>query len=155
MPSLRWLPLLSLFVILAGCDDRAVQQRADQIRKLSDHEDRAYTAEAVSHIERKYWTVRGHTWYGKLQDGNILRLQAPRATAAPLPSQAFYSGWHLQLTISAQEWGTLPPSEREGTFEVVYAITRHSATAWDIRVSDGPVTSPLHHEDAGRLRDEN
>jgi hypothetical protein len=35
--------------------------------------------------------------------------------------------------------------------DAVYLITRHSAVSWDIRVIQGPVTAPLHREDAGRM----
>ncbi len=152
MPSPRWLLFLALFFLLAGCDDRSLRQRAAEIRRISDKEDRVYASEALHHIQRTYWTLRGHAWLGKLPDGEIVRLDSPRATAAPLPSRAFYSGWHLQLTISSKDWRSYPAAPHEKPFEAVYAITRHSATSWDIEVSGGTVTSPLDHEDALRLQ---
>lgn len=152
MPSPRWLLLLSLPFLLTGCNDRSLRQRVEEIRQLSNKEDRAYSAEALSHIERKYWSVHEHQWFGKLPDGRIVRLKSPHATAAPLPSSAFYSGWHLQLTLSSDDWRTWPAGPHEEPLMVVYAITRHSATSWDIRVTDGPVTLPLHPEDAARLQ---
>jgi len=151
MPSSRWLPLLPLLLLLSGCD-RAVQERAEQIRQLSDREDRAYGEQAISQIEHKYWTLRDHAWLGKLPDGIIVRLDSPHAVAAPLPSSAFYSGWHLQVTISSDDWRTYPPSSHQTPFEAVYAITRHSADSWDIRVTEGAFTAPLHREDVGRLQ---
>jgi hypothetical protein len=153
MPSARWLSIFPLLLLLCGCDDHALQQRTDEIRRLSDKEDRAYTAEALAHIERQYWTLRDHAWIGKLSDGTLIRLDSPHAAAAPLPSSAFYTGWHLQLTISSQDWRSYPASPAVAPFQVVYAITRHSATAWDIRVSEGSVTSPLLREDLPRLRE--
>jgi hypothetical protein len=143
--------IIIFFLLLAGCNDRALQQRAEQIRELSDKEDRAYAAEALGHIQRRYWTLRDHAWYGKLPDGVIVRLDAPHATAAPLPSRAFYTGWHLQLTVSSEDWRTIPPSPHLHPFRAVYAITRHSATAWDIRLTDGTFTAPLQRADAARL----
>jgi hypothetical protein len=147
MPSPRWLPLLAFSLLLAGCDDRSLRERTEQIRQFSDKEDRAYASEAFHHIQRTYWTLRDHAWLGKLPDGTIIRLDGPHATAAPLPSRAFYSGWHLQLTISSEDWRTYPAGSQNGSFEAVYAITRRSATNWDIEVSKGPVTSPLQRED--------
>ena len=153
MPSARWLSLLVLpLLLVAGCKDRALQQRADEIRRISDQENRVYTAEALSHIRRKYWTPRDNCWLGKLPDGTIVSIQSPHAAAAPLMSRAFYSGWHLQLTVLSADWRTYPPAPHQQPFEVVYAITRHSATSWDIRVTDGALTSPLHREDAARLQ---
>ena len=152
MPSPRWLLLLALPLLLAGCDNRALQQRVDQIRQFTSKQDRAFTAEALGQIQRKYWTLRDRSWFGKLPDGTIVRLQSPHGATAPLSSNAFYRGWHLQLTISSQDWRTYPPAPREEPFEAVYAITRYSATSWDIRVTEGPVTSPLHREDAARLQ---
>jgi hypothetical protein len=152
MPSPRWLLALSLPLFLAGCDDRGLQQRAEQIRAFSSKEDRVFSADALAHIQRKYWTIRDHAWLGKLPDGTIVQLESPHATAAPLPSRAFYRGWHLQLTISAQDWRTDPPSPHEHPFEVVYAITRQSAAHWDIRVTGGGVTAPLRREDSARLQ---
>jgi hypothetical protein len=153
MPSRRWRSLLALPVLLAGCNDRALEQRTEQIEQLSDRENRVYSSEALMHIRRKYWTYRDHAWLGKLPDGTIVRLESPHATAAPLLSRAFYSGWHLQLTISSEDWRTYPPERHENPFAAVYAITRHSATSWDIRVIDGEITSPLQKEDAARLQD--
>jgi len=151
MPSPRWLPVLALAVFLGGCKDRALQQRADEIRDFSNKENRAFTADAISHIQRKYWTLREGAWFGRLPDGTIVRLEAPHATAAPLPSSAFFRGWHLQLTISSEDWRTYPPSDHREPFAAIYAITRHSATNWDIRETNGHVTSPLHREDAARV----
>jgi len=147
----RWPSLLLLALLLVGCKDRALDQRTAEIRQLSDKENRAYSADALSHIRRKYWTYRDNAWFGKLPDGTIVRLDGPHATAAPLLSRAFYSGWHLQLTISSDDWRTYPESPHKGPFEVVYAITRHSTTSWDIRVTDGDLTSPLQREDAARI----
>lgn len=148
----RWFSVLFILLnLLAGCDNRSLRQRAEEIREFSDKEDRAFSAEAVNQVRRKYWTLRDGAWLGRLPDGVIVRLDAPHAAAAPLPSRAFYSGWHLQLTISSDAWSTFPASPHDTAFEAVYAITRHSPTNWDIRVSDGPVTSPLHREDVARL----
>jgi hypothetical protein len=154
MLSPRWLPFLIPALLLAGCDQRSLRQRADELRQISDKEDRVYAAEALRHIQRTYWTLRGHKWLGKLPDGAIVLLESPHATAAPLPSRAFYSGWHLQLTISSQDWRTYPPSDNSQPFEVVYAITRHTSANWNIEVSNGPETAPLHREDALRLQAE-
>jgi hypothetical protein len=138
-------------VLFSGCRDRGLEQRTEQIRELSTRQDRMYTAEAISHVQRNYWTMRDRSWFGKLAEGDIVRLHEPRATTAALPSRAFYRGWHLQLTISSDDWRVDPKAPHEGHFEVVYAITRHSAVSWDIRVIKGPVTAPLHREDAGRM----
>jgi hypothetical protein len=151
MPSPRGLTLLVLALLLTSCKDRALQQRAEQIREFSNKEDRAYITEAFNHIEHNYWSVRGRSWFGKLPDGTIVRLESPHPTIAPLPSAAFYLGWHLQLTLSADNWSTYPPTPHTRSFAVVYAITRHSATSWDIRVSNGAITAPPHREDAVRL----
>jgi hypothetical protein len=137
-----------------GCRDRALEQRAQEIKELSDREDREYTQEALDHVEREYWSLHDHSWLGKTPDGTIIRLDSLQASEAPLPSVAFYAGWHLQLTISSDDWRTYPPSAT-GTdaFQAVYAITRHSATHWDIRVTRGYLTSPLQPEDARRVED--
>jgi hypothetical protein len=151
--GLTLLALLAPAISLTGCDDHALQQRAEEIRELSNKQDRAYINEAYLHVQRSYWTLRNHAWLGKLPDGNIVRLQSPHVTAAPLPGSAFYRGWHLQLTISSEDWRAYPAADHGEPFTVVYAITRHSATSWDIRVSAGTVTAPLRREDAVRLQD--
>jgi hypothetical protein len=151
MPSPRWLPLLPILFLFSACDQRSLQQTADQIRQQSDREDRMYKAQALQQIEHTYWTLRDHAWFGKLQDGTIVRLDAPHITLAPLPSMAFYSGWHLQMTITSDQWRTYPATSTAQPFQTTYAITRHGATNWNIRVSDGYITSPLHREDAPRL----
>jgi len=152
MPSLRWLLPIILVSLLSACDNHALQQRAGQIRELSDKEDRAYRTEALNHVQRNYWTLRDHSWLGKLPDGTIVQLNSPHVTPAPLPSSAFYRGWHLQLTISSDDWRTYPPGPHPGAFTVVYAINRGSVTSWNIRVAEGPLTSPLKREDAPRLQ---
>ena len=153
MPSPRLLLLLAVPLLVAGCKDRALEQRTKEIERLSDKENRAYRGEALSHIRRNYWTVRDKAWLGKLADGRIVRLEAPHAEVAALPSRAFYSGWHLQVTISSADWRSYPLEPHKEPFTVVYAITRHSTTSWDIRVTEGAVTSPLHKEDAVKLQD--
>ena len=151
MPFPRWFAPAILALVLTGCGRRTLDLRIEQIRQYSHHEDRAYAADALRHIQHNYWTRHNGVWYGRMEDGTIIRLDAPRAEPAPLPSRAFYSGWHLQLTISSEDWRTYPPSPHEGPFQVVYAITRHSAANWNIAVSQGPVTSPLTHADALRI----
>jgi hypothetical protein len=146
MPSRRW-PLLLIPLLLTACKDRALEERTEQIREYSDKEDRVNSAEAIHQIEHQFWTLRDHAWYGKLPDGAIIRLDTPHATAAPLPSRAFYSGWHLQLTISSDTWRTYPPSTPDHPFRAVYAITRHGPTNWQIDVTAGPTTTRLHRED--------
>jgi len=152
MPSLRWLSLITLVLLLGGCDQRSLRQRTEAIRQFSAKEDRAYTVEAVHQVQHIYWTLRDHAWLGKLPDGSIVRLNAPEATTAPLPSRAFYSGWHLQLTISSTDWRSDPATPADQPFSVVYAITRRGLNNWNIEVSQGPVTEPLHRDDALRLQ---
>ncbi len=108
-----------------------------------------YTEQALRQIEKTFWTQRDHAWMGKLPDGSIVRLDGPHATAAPLPSRAFYSGWHLQLTITSDDWRTYPASPHDKPFSAVYAITRHGVDSWAIDVTVGPATTPLHREDVG------
>jgi len=151
---LRKSALICEFLLLPACKDRALQERAEQIRQYSDQEDHRYTVEAVHQIERQFWTLRDHAWIGKLPDGTLVRLDAPHATTAPLPSRDFYTGWHLQLTISSEDWRTYPASEHAEPFEAVYAITRHGPAKWDIDVTSGPTTVPLDREDAIRLEGE-
>jgi len=124
------------------------------MRKFSDHEDRAYAAEALERIRQTFWTPRNQSWFGKSQDGEIIRLDAPRAIPAPLPSRLGIRGWHLQLTVTSDVWRTYPGEPRQEPFVTVYAITRYSATSWDIRVTDGAITAPLQHADAERIRAE-
>ena len=143
--------LLFLPLLLTGCNDRSLKQRTEEIREFSNREDRAYIAAALDHVRRNYWSVRDHSWYGRLPDGTIVRIDAPHVTPAPLPSTTFYRGWHLQLTVSAAAWRTYPPASHKEPFAVVYAITRHNATNWEIRVSQGSVTTPLRREDAAQL----
>ena len=152
MPSLRHASLL-LLILLAGCDDR-VRQRAQDIRQLSEHEDRTYMAQAVDRIRHTYWTTRNNSWFGKLPDGSIVRLDAPRAIPAPLISRIGMRGWQLQLTVTSDIWRTYPDEPHRKPYVTVYAITRYSATAWDIRVTDGGITSPLQHADALAIKDE-
>jgi len=137
-----------LFVILlAGCD-RSLKQRAEEIREYSEREDRMFTAQALTQIKRRYWTVKDHSWYGKMQDGTIVRLNNPHVLLEPLPSREFYRGWHLQMTISSTDWRIYPDGPHAAGFAAVYAITRRSPTSWDIRVTntESP-TAPLKHVD--------
>ncbi|HEX4086088.1 MAG TPA: hypothetical protein VHY22_14330 [Chthoniobacteraceae bacterium] len=152
MPFLRHAAFLFL-ILLAGCDDR-VRQRTEQIRELSAREDRTYMAEAVDRVRHTYWTTRDHSWLGKLPDGSIVRLDAPRAIPAPLLSRLGMRGWQLQLTIASDTWRTYPNEPHHGPFVTVYAITRYSATNWYIRVTQGNVTVPLQHSDALAIRDD-
>ncbi len=112
-----------------------------------------YSGQAVHQIEKTYWTQRDHAWMGKLPDGSIVRLESPHITAAPLPSRAFYTGWHLQLTVTSEDWRTYPPSSHTGEFQAVYAITRHGAENWAIDVTTGPTTTPLQREDVAMIHD--
>jgi hypothetical protein len=150
-----WALCLAAF-LFSGCD-RALKQRTEEIREFSDREDRAFREEALKQVQRQYWTVRGKDWYGRLPDGRIVELVAPKVTPAALPSVAFYRGWHLQLTVASEEWQGYPAGDGKGEsggYAVVYAITRQSAQHWDIRVSDGAVTEPLRREDAARVAEE-
>jgi hypothetical protein len=150
MRSRRWLAL-TLFLLLAGCDHKSLQQQVDAVRAYSEHEDRVYSEQALHQIEKTYWTQRDGAWMGRLPDGSIIRLNAPHAAAAPLPSRAFYSGWHLQLTITSEDWRTYPASPHSQPFSVVYAITRHNVSNWSIDVTSGPTTAPLRREDVALL----
>jgi hypothetical protein len=142
-------------LLLPGCDQRSLRQQADEIRQFSDKEDRIYSAEALRQIRHNYWTLHNGAWLGKTADGTIVRLDAPQAAPAPLPSRAFYTGWHLQLTISSADWRTWPPSANDQPFQAVYAITRHSSTNWEIQVTSGPETTPASPADIGNLSEDN
>jgi len=141
-----------LALLLAGCDNKTLRKQVAEMRQFSAKEDRTYTAEALEQIKRTYWTMRDHAWMGRMPDGTIVRLDAPHAAAAPLPSRAFYSGWHLQLTITSEDWRTYPAGRHEQPFQVVYAITRRGLANWEIDVSSGPLTAPLHREDVAQLQ---
>ena len=138
-------------MLLAGCKDRALEERVEQVREFSEREDHLYTQQAVHEVEREYWTLRDGAWLGKTDDGTIVRLEHPKAATAPLPSRAFYSGWHLQLTITSDDWRTYPPSDTSQPFEATYAITRHSSTSWDIDMANGIVTVPLTKDEVKNL----
>ncbi len=146
MRALTRLLILALIWPVAGCD-RALKERVEQVREFSAKEDRLYSEQALHEILREFWTLRDHAWLGKLPDGTIVRLDTPHATMAPLPSRAFYSGWHLQLTVTSEDWRTYPAAPHEGAYEAVYDITRHNASSWEIDVANGPATAPLHKED--------
>lgn len=152
MPSRRWPVILIAAFALTGCKDRALEQRTEEIRALSNREDIIYRKEALERIEHQYWTLHDGAWLGKRQDGSIVRLESPQISLAPLPSRAFYRGWHLQMTVSSDDWRTYPPASHEGSFAVVYAITRESITSWDIRVAQGDITAPLRREDAAAVQ---
>jgi hypothetical protein len=155
MPHLRLLPLACLpLLIPTGCRDRALQQRTEQIREFSDREDRAYRAEAVAQIEHTYWTIQDHTWYGKAPDGTVIQLNGPLLIPAPLPSSAFYRGWHLQLTLIAEDWRTYPAEKHTKPLTIVYGLTRANAKDWVIRVTDGVITTPVHGPEAAAVRAE-
>jgi hypothetical protein len=151
MPTRQYLLLLTF--LLAGCDRQSLQQQVAIVRQFSAREDRLYTEQALQQIGKTYWTPRDHAWLGKLPDGRIVRLENPRDIAAPLPSRAFYSGWHLQLTITSEQWRTYPPSRNAQPFQAVYAITRHGAENWDIDVTGGTATTPLQREDLAFIHD--
>ena len=148
MPSPRWL-LLSV-LLLVSCGKSPLEQRIEQIRQLSNRQDYMFRSAALGQVERKYWTLRGRDWFGKLPDGTLVCLESPDVIPQPLPSRAFYSGWHLQLTVFSANWRADPAAPAATPFEAVYAITRHSATYWDIRVTSGPITAPVKREDAAR-----
>jgi hypothetical protein len=122
--------------------------RTEQIRQYSAQEDHVYSDQAVREIERQFWTLRDGAWLGKMDDGTIVRLETPHITKQPLPSKTFYVGWHLQLTLTSDTWRTYPPSQQDGPFEAVYAITRRNDTNWNIEVTQGSETNPLNRDDA-------
>jgi hypothetical protein len=145
--KLSVLAILGAALLLAGCKDRELEERTKQVKAFSDREDHLYTQQAVHEIEKQYWTLRDGVWLGKTDDGTIVRLEHPKAQTAPLPSRSFYSGWHLQLTITSDDWRTYPPSDTSQPFEATYAVTRHSATNWQIDMGNGIVTVPLKKAD--------
>lgn len=151
MLSARWVLIFTL--LLAGCD-KGLKQRTEEVKEFSKREDRMFTAQALAQVKRRYWTVDNRAWYGKQGDGTIIRLNDPHVRLEPLPSRAFYRGWHLQMTIESEDWRTYPSGVHGHVFAAVYAMTRHSATAWDIRVTNGLETAPLRHEDGVRVRAE-
>jgi hypothetical protein len=152
MPTRRFL-LLLIPLLLAGCDHQSLHQQVELERQFSAREDRMYAEQAVRQIEKTYWTLRDHTWMGRLPDGSVVCLEGPHATAAPLPSRAFYSGWHLQLTITSDDWRTYPASGHTQPFQAVYAITRHGVDNWKIDVTSGPTTAPLQREDVALINE--
>jgi hypothetical protein len=152
MPTRPRLPILLIPLLLAGCDHKSLRQQVELERQFSAREDRMYSEQAVREVEKTYWTRRDHGWLGKLPDGSIVRLESFHATAAPLPSRAFYSGWHLQLTITSDDWRTYPASSSNSQpFQAVYAITRHGVDNWKIDVTSGPATAPLQREDVALI----
>ena len=154
MPTRRSLPLLLIPLLLAGCDHQSLHQQVEVVRQFSEREDRLYSEQAVHQIEKTYWTQRDHAWMGRLADGSIVRLESFHVAAAPLPSRAAYSGSHLQLTITSDNWRTYPATRPNSQpFQAVYAITRHGVDSWNIDVTSGPTTAPLRRQDLGILNE--
>ena len=91
-------------------------------------------------------------WAGDMVDrlGDRIRPYLQRAWDAINGGQ-FLSG---KNELTAEDWRTYPQAPHGQAFTVVYAITRHNARSWDIRVSEGQVTTPLRGEDAVRVQGE-
>jgi hypothetical protein len=129
-------PLLPL--LLAGCDNAAVRQRTEDIQRYNDAMDRKFSTRAAQLVRRR-WVVEGDSWYGKMPDGGVVRIDAPVVQAEALHvGKPFYTGWAGDVSVSAVKWETRPTTNHRAVFHVKYRVTFKELKEGKIEVIDGP-----------------
>lgn len=113
--------LVATSLAVLGCDSRSVlQQRKDQIVQKNEALDRKCSAIAMKAI-RERWIIDGGTWYGRLPDGSILRLESPEPKVESVhEGRPFYSGWAGTISLTAARWKTSRPVTHTGPFVISY-----------------------------------
>ena len=68
--------LLALAMAFAGCDSGALERQVNEMRERNAANERQCIPLAVRKV-RERWLVRDGKWYGKLDDGSLVRLDSP------------------------------------------------------------------------------
>lgn len=128
---------------LAGCDRNAVRERVETIREHNAKLDQVSKIRVTQEV-RKHWFIDGDTWFGKLPDGSLIRLDSPVVTVLPVKAgKAFCCNWLGEATVTANRWQSHPASSSPEPFVLKYQALLESASHYTLTVSAGEDVTPL------------
>jgi hypothetical protein len=135
--------VLALSVTLAGCGPGDVERRASEIHERNLQNDRLSRAMAVRKV-RERWLVRDGKWFGKCDDGSVVRLDSPVVSATAIKKgRPYCCRWLGEVTISAARWRTGRAVEATRPFSVTYTVlVQDSSRIEVVEVSGTDVTPP-------------
>jgi len=148
-PGFRF-AVIALAVILAGCDSKQVEQRVKEIRERNRGTDRESSSQATRKV-REQWLVQNGSWYGKLDDGSLVRLDSPAVTATAIKKgRPYCCKWLGEISITAERWRTEPSMDTSLPFSLTYTVlVQDSARLQFVEISGPTVTPPDPGEIAG------
>jgi hypothetical protein len=131
--------LLAAFAALCGCDPGAgVQHRVEEIQRDNAALDRRFSIRAAQ-LVRARWLVEGSAWYGKMDDGAVVRLDSPTLEVTPIHvGRPFYTGWAGDVTVSSGIWKSRPETRPRAVFSVRYRATFKDLKTPEIETAEGP-----------------
>ncbi len=138
-PILRALLLGALSIGLGGCDPGvAVKKRMDDIKRENDRLDQKFSTRAAQ-LVRARWVVDGSAWYGKMEEGAVVRLESPVVEVKPLHvGRPFYTGWAGEVTVSSATWKSRPETRKRAVFSVKYRAIFKDLKTPEIEIAEGP-----------------
>jgi hypothetical protein len=140
--------LLALVVAAAGCDSGDVQRRVNEIRERNEQNDRESRGVAARKVREK-WLVRDGNWYGKLEDGSLVRLDAPNVSATPIEKgRPYCCKWLGEITVTADRWRTEPAMDTPAPFSLTYTVLVQDSSRVEFVELSGPQVMP---PDAGEI----
>lgn len=143
-------PILAA-TLLGACERNVIEQRAQMIRERNEKVDRTFSARALHEVRRR-WLIEGDSWFGKLPDGTLVRLDSPTVTAQPEHSgKPFYSGWACEVRLSAVWFKAQPPRDFGRTFAMSYRVYFRDMKRCEIGVTAGPQISRPAREEVAAL----
>lgn len=128
--------LLVSACILCACDDADFERRKQIIRERAAQLDQESTIIARREV-RERWAIEDDHWYGKLPNGKVLRLDSPtlESRTTPHTNNAFIR-WTGEITLTAERWKTLPPSDNSLPFALKYGVKMQDSKRLEIDAGD-------------------
>jgi hypothetical protein len=138
---------LVLLATLASCDKGIVEQRADDIHARNARLDQVSKAAVMKEV-RGQWAVQGDVWFGKLLDGTVRRLEAPKVIVTPeREGKPFCCNWLGEATLQANRWQRLPAAATSDAFEMKYRALLESGGHYTVAPATGQEITPPNEKE--------
>jgi len=143
--------LFALAMVFAGCDSGALKRQVSEIHERNAANERECIPLAVRKV-RDQWLVRDGRWYGKLDDGSLVRLDSPElSTTAVKKGRPYCCRWLGEIAISAKSWRTEPAVATDLPFSLTYTVLVQDSKRIEVVEVSGPDVEPPSPDEIGAL----
>ncbi|MEQ1853874.1 MAG: hypothetical protein ABMA01_20040 [Chthoniobacteraceae bacterium] len=118
--------LIGMVVLSLGIHRNEIERLANDIRIRNARNERESIRKAVATI-RAEWQMQGGDWFGRLADGEVIRLEAPQVSVTTLKEgRPLCCRWYGEIAVKADRWDHPGTPEKEPFLKTYTVLVRDS-----------------------------